>query len=803
MTNTHTLKSLPDLRLAVSALLLLSAGALAAQTNSTPPADPSIVELSPFTVNAAADRGYGASETMTGSRTKTLIIDLPYSVNVMTSEFMTDFGLFDLGDNVTQIGGFTGLDVGGNFVLRGFISSNQLRDGFFRLGRYGSSNIDRIEIIKGPSAAVYGRSSPGGMMNMISKQPKAKESESLTINYGDYDTKRFTLETGGPLMQGTLGKTDYVLTLSDYRRGYDVPYSYIHNREAYLAVDHVFADKSKLFFSAEYFDQFRNSPLSTAPLIINKNGTGTTATADADDVAVGYATNLAGVNENGPASYLERGTVAFTGIYEKNFNSVLSNRASVNTYKANRWDYNQNTGWGTILINTSSAAINAAPSSTRGATPNRGRIFEKGKAFQDDLTAHYWIASHKIELRTLFTFDYNDYARDDPSFSYGAATDPDIIAWNLVRKVNLDANYNPIGAIPYFTKGYTDAANPVPTRTMYRRTTVTGGLVRQQASLLDGKLLAFAGARYDSAHYREHDYLTAASSFTSFLPNYQVGDLIDKTLTALKPNLGVNYKIKENFRVFANWSQSYFIAQGDNPVDIASPTYKAETAEGWDYGFKGSLLNDRLSYTLCGFYITRQNVSVSDLDPVTGLTITRRDGDQLVRGYEADLNWKLTNELNLLFSYGNVHSIYTDFGSAFPEAIGRKVQFVAPYNGSVSMKYSPTHGILRGFSTNIGVTFVGATPTEAPNAGDNVVTTNGVPAVTFSTGQWKLQAPAYELWSGAVRYELKTKGALTHTFAININNAFDKSYLRAGTSGATTRLLGDGRSYMFTYTIKH
>jgi outer membrane receptor protein involved in Fe transport len=791
------------LRLAVASSLLLLCAALQGQATATPPPDNTVVELSPFTVNAAADRGYGASETMTGSRTKNLIIDLPYSVNVMTSEFMTDFGLFDLGDNVTQIGGFTGLDVGGNFVLRGFISSNQLRDGFFRLGRYGSSNIDRIEIIKGPSAAVYGRSSPGGMMNMISKQPKAKETESLALNYGDYATKRFVLETGGPLMQGTLGKTNYVLTLSDYQRGYDVPYSYIQNREAYLAVDHVFADKSKLFFSAEYFDQFRNSPLSTAPLIIDKKGTGTSATADADDVAVGYATNLDNVNENGPSSYLERGTVSFTTTYEKKINSVFSNRASVNVYKANRWDYNQNTGWGSIVINTSSAAINAVPSSTRGATPNRGRIFEKGKAFQDDLTAHYWIANHKVELQTLFTFDYNDYARDDPTFSYGAATDPDIVAWNLVRKVNLDANYNPVGNIFYFTKSYKDAANMVQTRNMYRRTTVMGGLVRQQASLLGGKLLAFAGARYDSVHYREHDYLTAASSFTPFIPGYQVGDLIDKTLTALKPNLGVNYKIRENFRAFANWSQGYFIAQGDNPVDIAAPTYKAETAEGWDYGFKGSLLNDRLSYTLCGFYISRQNVSVSDIDPLTGLTIVRRDGDQLVRGYEADLNWKMTDELNLLFSYGNVHSIYTDFGSAFPEAIGRKVQFVAPYNGSVSVKYNPNHGILKGFSTNVSVTFVGATPTEAPNAGDNVVTTAGVPAVTFSTGQWKLQAPAYELWSGAIRYQVQAKGTFSHVIALNVTNAFDKAYLRAGTSGATTRLLGDRRTFTLTYTIKH
>jgi outer membrane receptor for ferric coprogen and ferric-rhodotorulic acid len=189
------------------------------------------VELSPFEVSAQADRGYVASETMTGSRVKTLIVDLPYTVNVMTSEFMADFGIFELSDNVTQIGGFTGLDVGGNFVLRGFTSNNQLRDGFFRIGRYGSSNIDRIEIIKGSSAAIYGRSAAGGMMNIISKSPKAAASQSVSYNYGDYDTRRLTFEGTGPLLQSMLGKTNYVATASNYKRGFKAPHSFVRNEE--------------------------------------------------------------------------------------------------------------------------------------------------------------------------------------------------------------------------------------------------------------------------------------------------------------------------------------------------------------------------------------------------------------------------------------------------------------------------------------------------------------------------------------------------------------------------------------------
>ena len=199
--------------------LLLTATTSSGQTAAPRPVDSETVQLSPFQVSAESVTGYAASETMSGSRVKTPIIDLPYSVNVLTNDFTKDFGMFELSDNITHVGNFTGLDIGGNFMLRGFNSSNQLRDGFFRLGRYGSSNIDRIEIIKGSNAAIYGRTSAGGMINMISKQPKPMASEEIAFNYGDYGTQRVTLEVGGPLVASTLGKTSYVFSGSLYQKG--------------------------------------------------------------------------------------------------------------------------------------------------------------------------------------------------------------------------------------------------------------------------------------------------------------------------------------------------------------------------------------------------------------------------------------------------------------------------------------------------------------------------------------------------------------------------------------------------------
>src|SRR5204863_5274381 len=92
-------------------------------------------------------------------------------------------------------------------------------------------------------------------------------------------------------------------------------------------------------------------------------------------------------------------------------------------------------------------------------------------------------------------------------------------------------------------------------------------------------------------------------------------------------------------------------------------------------------------------------------------------------------------------------------GSAFPLSIGRRVNNVSPENGSVSVRYTPREGRLRGFSTNLGVTYVARTPTEAPNAGDTYTTTaSGARVLSRTTRQWALSVPAFSLWNAAIRY---------------------------------------------------
>ena len=761
----------------------------AAPAQASPPAGEDVVRLSEFSVSASGDRGYAPAETMTGTRVATKIIDLPYTVNVLTAEFFEDFGIFEFADNIVHIGSFTGLDIGGNFNLRGFSSSFQLRDGFFRLGRYGSSNIDRMEIIKGSNAAIYGRSSPGGMVNMISKGPKTRESQKLTFNYGSYGTERVTLEATGPLAKTSLGTTSYIVTGSHYQRDFGQEYARNRNYEYYGAIKHTFPDSSNLLVAAEYLLQMRHAPLNGAPLVTDQKGTA----SNLDDEVVGYAWNLARINPFGPNSELNRGYSGLTANYDKRIDDVWSFRASANYYLVRRWDYNQNTGWGGITVNP--AVATNPVQSARGATPQKGLIFEDGGGVQGDVLARYWTGNRAIEHRTLATIDINDYYRWDPTRQFANASNPDIVAWNAVRTVRLDpATLLPAGPVAYFPKWF-QWGQVVATRIRKQRVTVVGGLLRHQAALFDGRMLAYAGARYDTVRFRHREFIPVPT-------NFAVGQMIDKRLSALKPNAGVNYKLTNSLRFFVNYSENYFVPQSEATATVNSPDYKSEIANGWDYGFKGSYFNDRLNFTVSGFYAIRENVQVTDLQetpPGSGnyLEVARREGNQLVRGFEFDANWRFTDALSAGGSWGHVYSIYTDFGAASPLAVGRRVQGVAPVNGGAYLKWSPTTGSLKGFSANLGVTHVGPTPTEAPNAGDVYTTTRtGERVLARTTYQWRLRVPGYTLWNLGVRYRLQGRAsALDHTFAINVNNALDQDYRRAN------RLLGEERSVFFTYTL--
>ncbi len=113
--------------------------------------------------------------------------------------------------NVAGIGIATGDGQRDQFIIRGYNAQGDLfidgvRDDalYFR----DLSNIERIEILKGPASVLYGRGSSGGLINRVSKKPGTEGGE-IVFSYGSWDDKRGEIDLArsihGPAGLGVSG----------------------------------------------------------------------------------------------------------------------------------------------------------------------------------------------------------------------------------------------------------------------------------------------------------------------------------------------------------------------------------------------------------------------------------------------------------------------------------------------------------------------------------------------------------------------------------------------------------------------
>jgi len=174
-------------------------GTLSAQDD----AGDEVYNLTPFTVQGDTN-GYAATNSISGTRVNTAIKDIPVQITVITEQLIEDFSYERVEDAVVMDATITRRsrnegNFNENFTIRGFRSSLNLRNRIPYKGFTDSSMIDRIEIVKGPAAVLYGLSDPGGLVNIITKKPLNVKHTSVNFRVGSESNQRVEWDTGGPL----------------------------------------------------------------------------------------------------------------------------------------------------------------------------------------------------------------------------------------------------------------------------------------------------------------------------------------------------------------------------------------------------------------------------------------------------------------------------------------------------------------------------------------------------------------------------------------------------------------------------
>ncbi len=150
----------------------------------------------------AAD-GYEATESNTATKVAVPLRDVPQTVNVVTRAVMRDQNALSIQDALQNVPGLS-FSVGDGqrdqVTIRGFTGiTDQFVDGvrddalYFR----DLSNVERIEVLKGPASVLYGRGSAGGLVNRVTKKPQDSAVNEVGVTIGSEGQKRGEFDASG------------------------------------------------------------------------------------------------------------------------------------------------------------------------------------------------------------------------------------------------------------------------------------------------------------------------------------------------------------------------------------------------------------------------------------------------------------------------------------------------------------------------------------------------------------------------------------------------------------------------------
>lgn len=227
------------------------------RTATGKPAGSDVVTLSPFEVSAQ-NQGYVASDTTSGAKVKTKIFDLPASMTVITGDFIRDTGAVDpwqaleLGTPGVSMYGDNNVFAG--IMIRGFRAQFWAIDGatIASTGPSNNYNLEGIEVVKGPSALLYGPfGAYGGYVNLMPKWAHRNMVSAFSTEIGTDDYTSNMLDIGNTWLHNGRLQTRLVFGYLHYNRP-GIDGDYLHSLTVAPSVTYEISDRIKVRFRAEW-----------------------------------------------------------------------------------------------------------------------------------------------------------------------------------------------------------------------------------------------------------------------------------------------------------------------------------------------------------------------------------------------------------------------------------------------------------------------------------------------------------------------------------------------------------------------
>ena len=159
-----------------------------------------------ITVSAPSPDSVHTQTATSALRTDVPLMDVPQAISIVPSEILQQQEIREVGDVARTVSGM-GRAIGysewaDKFMIRGLLIDYALKNGFKNsslLSFTDMANVERIEVLKGPASLLYGRIEPGGVVNIVTRQPLSVHQQRAEFTVGRYGITRGVFDVTGPL----------------------------------------------------------------------------------------------------------------------------------------------------------------------------------------------------------------------------------------------------------------------------------------------------------------------------------------------------------------------------------------------------------------------------------------------------------------------------------------------------------------------------------------------------------------------------------------------------------------------------
>jgi catecholate siderophore receptor len=580
------------------ASLLATAMTPAALADDAAPAGPT--PLPHVTVTAEHEsEGYVVDRSRTATKTDTPLVDVPQSVSVVTRDLMRDQSMQSLADVARYVPGAGMAQGEGNrdtIILRG----NHSTSDFFLDGARDDVeyyrdlyNLDRVEVLKGPNAMIFGRGGAGGVVNRVTRQANWEPVREVTLQGGSWDALRGTFDFGDAVTDRFAARVTGVYEDSEsYRDGFTLERKGINPTFAFAI-----GEATVLRFAYEYYDYDRVAdrgiPSLNAATAVDRPFRSDPSTFFGDpDLSPTHAT-------------VNQGSV----VIDHDFNDTVHLRNR--TLYADYDKFYQNVYAGGPV----DPGTNLVPLAAYNNEQLRENFFNQTDltfSFATGSVSHDFLAGIELGEQVTDNFRQTGFFNGTDLLFPVDAGDPNV-------------------SVPVtFAQSATDSDN-------HGRATIAAVYVQDQIRLSQ-QWLAVLGLRYDS--------------FDMDFTNNRTGENIQTEDDLLSPRGGLIYKPVEDLSLYASYSMTYVPRAGAQLASLLVTTaaFDPEEFENVEVGAKWDV-NPALALSAAVFQLDRKNVIIPDpsnpTDPAASLLV---DG-QRTEGVELGVSGQLTDSWSIQGGY--------------------------------------------------------------------------------------------------------------------------------------------------------